>query len=149
MKEGASKKPASRTRWPRISNGLIWLMFCALAGTGLLLRWRLPPGSRGGRGLTALGWDRHEWGDLHSWVGYGFLLMLVVHLLMHWRWFWQIAARKRSWPLVMGLGGGVVIIAALVLLPVRDRIGQDDHRGGPRQHREGQMREMDHEERDE
>lgn len=110
-------------------------MFCALAGTGLLLRWRLPPGSRGGRGLTALGWDRHEWGDLHTWFAYGFLVLLVVHLLMHWRWFWQIAARKRSWPLVLGLGGGVVMIAALVLLPVRDRIAPGGDGGGPHQHR--------------
>ncbi len=33
----------------RASNLLLWLAFCALAGTGLLMAFRLPPGSRGER----------------------------------------------------------------------------------------------------
>ena len=85
-----------------ICNAMLWLVFCALSGTGLLLAFRLPPGSRGGRGLSALGWDRHEWGDLHAWISYAFLALILLHMALHWRWFWQIAARRRSWPLVAG-----------------------------------------------
>lgn len=112
---------------PRAFNGLIWVTFCGLAGTGLLLALRLPPGSRGGRGLSVLGWGRHDWGDLHTWLAYAFLLMVLVHLALHWRWFWKVAAAKRRWPLILGIGGGLVLIAAMALLPVEKRGSGAEH----------------------
>lgn len=127
-----SRKPSPRTRVPKVFNALIWVNFCGLAGTGLLLAWRLPPGSRGGRGLSALGWGRHDWGDLHTWLAYAFLALILVHLALHWRWFWQIAARKRRWPLLLGVGGGLALIVAMAVLPVQR--GADDHDDhGPKQ----------------
>lgn len=102
----------------RVLNLLLWLNFCALTGTGLLLAFRLPPGSRGGAGLRAIGLNRHQWGDWHSWIGYAFLALMVVHLALHWRWFWQVAARKRSWPLLLGLGAGLLLLLLLALQPV-------------------------------
>jgi hypothetical protein len=89
-----------------------------MSGTGLLLSFRLPPGSRGGRGLTALGWNRHEWGDLHSWISYAFILGILIHLALHWRWLWQIAAHKRSWPIWLGIGSGIVLMLLLIVQPV-------------------------------
>ena len=124
-------KPSPRTRVPKVFNGLIWIAFCGLAGTGLILAWRLPPGSRGGHGLSVLGWGRHDWGDLHTWLAYAFLAMVFVHLALHWRWFWQIAARKRRWPLLLGVGGGIALMVVLAGLPV-----ETDENGGP-QHGEG------------
>ena len=104
---------------PRILNGLLWLVFCGMSGTGLLLAYRLPPGSRGGRGLSALGLNRHEWGDIHTWLSYAFLGLIAMHLAMHWRWFWQVAARRRSWPLLVGIGAGLGLMLWLIFQPVR------------------------------
>lgn len=118
MSERPERKPSIRTVIPRILNAVMWLVFCAMVGTGLLLAFRLPPGSRGGRGLSALDMNRHEWGDIHTWLSYGFLALVVIHMALHWRWFWQIAARRRSWPLLAGVGAGLAIMAALVLQPV-------------------------------
>ncbi len=67
-----------------------------MGGTGLLLASQRPPGSRGGAGLHAMGLTRHERGDWHTGIGYLVLALLTMHLSGHWRWFWQIAARKRS-----------------------------------------------------
>ena len=61
----------SRNTALRLNNILLYLGFSFLLGTGLLLVFRLPPGSRGGHGLTMLGLSRHEWGDLHYWVALG------------------------------------------------------------------------------
>lgn len=113
-----TKKPSIRSLIPRICNAMLWLVFCALTGTGLLLAFRLPPGSRGGRSLSALGWGRHDWGDLHTWISYAFLALILLHMALHWRWFWQIAAKRRSWPLVAGLGTGMVLMLAIFLQPV-------------------------------
>lgn len=114
-----ARHPSIRVLLPRCLNFLLWMSFCAMSGTGLLLSFRLPPGSRGGRGLSALGWDRHAWGDLHTWISYAFILGILVHLALHWRWLWQIAARKRGWPIWIGIGSGLVLMLLLVFQPVR------------------------------
>lgn len=135
MTSQPTKSTRSRSTLPRIMNALLWLVFCAMAGTGLLLALRLPPGSRGGQGLLAAGLSRHEWGDIHTWLSYALLALLVVHLIHHWRWFWQVAAKKRSWPLVLGIGMGLALLLALVLQPVetkargRDEVGKGQGQG--------------------
>lgn len=96
----------------------LYLSFCTLAGTGLILAFKLPPGSRGGRGLTALGWSRHDWGDLHTWIAYLFISLIVCHLIINWSWLVKCAASGRSWRLFAGLAAGLAIVAAFCGLPV-------------------------------
>ena len=69
-----------------------------LAATGVILRWVLPPGSGGGHGhgfgggrgaaetKTLLGLGRHDWGDVHSVLALVFLLLMLLHLYLHWTW---------------------------------------------------------------
>lgn len=127
----------SRSFVPRVLNALLWLVFCGLAGTGLLLAFRLPPGSRGGRGLSAMGWDRHEWGDVHTWLAYAFLGLVAAHLALHWRWLWQVAAKRRSWPLLLGIGAGLAMIVWLVCQPVEQR-GRHGRESAAELHDQGQ-----------
>lgn len=111
----------------RILNLLLYLSFCLLTGTGLLMAFRLVPGRKGGRGLEVLGWSRHDWGDLHSWVSYAFIGLVCIHLWINWAWLTKVAARGHLWRLLLGLAIGAAIIAAFLLLPVT-------HRGGHRGH---------------
>lgn len=121
-----TRRGFSRSSVARVLNMLLWLVFCGMAGTGLLIAFRLPPGSRGGAGLASLGWTRHQWGDLHTWLSYAFLALVGIHLVLHWRWLWQVAGKKRPWPLLAGVGLGVVLIVGLLFLPVekRGRLGR-------------------------
>lgn len=123
-----------RTLLPRVLNIALWFSFCGMAGTGLLIAFRLPPGSKGGKGLEALGMGRHEWGDLHTWIGYAFILFIILHLAVHWRWLWQIAARKRAWPLLAGIGTGLCLIILLVFQPVTKAPGKLE---GQQKHQQG------------
>ncbi|MCB1068910.1 MAG: DUF4405 domain-containing protein [Verrucomicrobia bacterium] len=118
----------SKLNLNRVVNLCLWLCACVMTGTGLLIAFRLPPGSRGGRGLSILGWSRHDWGDLHRWFSYGFLALIVIHMLLHWRWLWTTACRKIKWPVVLGLLFGLAIIAVLWFLPITQ--GTDDHGEG-------------------
>lgn len=119
-----------RTYITRILNLLLWLTLCFLAGTGFLLAFRLPPGSRGGAGLQALGLGRHGWGDLHTWSSYAFLALLLLHLVMHWRWIWKVASQRRFLLVGAGVGAGVMLLLWLTFLPVFART--DDATGGGR-----------------
>jgi Domain of unknown function (DUF4405) len=102
----------------RVLNLLLYIAFCAMVGTGLLMAYRLPPGNRGGRGLTVLGMDRHEWGDVHLWISYIVIAAVIAHLGMNWTWLKKIAASMKPLRLLGGLLVGIVIIVVLLVLPV-------------------------------
>ena len=102
----------------RLLNFVLYVAFCAMIGTGLLLAYRLPPGNRGGRGLTILDMDRHEWGNVHLWIAYVVVAAVIAHLVMNWTWLTKIAASMKPWRLWVGLLLGIGIIVVLLLLPV-------------------------------
>jgi len=71
------------------------LIFLAL--TGFILKTILPPGTGGiGREITGgrgreevkelLSLARHDWGDIHFYLAAAFLVLMVVHIVMHWGW---------------------------------------------------------------
>lgn len=75
--------------------GLVDLLL--LAATGSIMKWVLPPGSgghgrgfRGGRGpgpvKEFLDLARHDWGDVHFVLSVLFLLLMLVHIVLHWTW---------------------------------------------------------------
>ncbi len=96
-----------------------------MSGIGLLLAFRMPPGSRGGHGIEALGMTRHEWGDIHTWLGYAFIVLVLAHLVVHWRWLWRAASKKRLWPLIGGLGAGLALALMIAVQPVSRPDGDD------------------------
>ena len=103
----------------RVLNGLMFLGGCFLAGTAWLLDERLPRGRVQGEGRpTLLGMNRHDWGDWHGWVGYVMVGLVVVHLLLHWRWLVKIAASQKPWRLVLGVVAGLVVTGFFIFAPV-------------------------------
>lgn len=79
------------------------LALLALAGivvTGLLMVLILPPGSRGGQGLSLWGWNRHLFGDVHLYLALGFVGLMLLHLWLHWSWVYattkQLAGSKAA-----------------------------------------------------
>jgi hypothetical protein len=68
-----------------------------LVFTGFIIRYILPAGSGGrGRALhdgqgaehikTLCGMTRHEWGDIHFYFAVAFIILLTVHMILHWAW---------------------------------------------------------------
>lgn len=87
-----------------------------LATTGTILKWVLPPGSgggggghgygfRGGRGpgpgtgqvQQLLGLGRHDWGDVHFVLALLFVLLILLHIVLHWTWI-KTCARSILFP---------------------------------------------------
>ena len=106
-----------RTWAARVLNLALYLSFCAMTGTGLMMAYRLPPGSQGGRGLTVAGLRRHEWGDIHLALSFAFVALIAVHLAMHWKWLVRVAGRESPARIWLGLGAGALIILMFLLIP--------------------------------
>lgn len=113
-----ARLPFPRASLNRALNLALFLGGCLLAGTGWLMDQRLPRG-RAGHGLTVLGWDRHQWGDLHAWTGYVLVVLVGLHLLLHAAWLRRVATQGHPWRLAAGLTAGAVIVGFFLLLPVR------------------------------
>jgi len=67
-----------------VSGFILWL---ALPGGG---------GYMGGRGVDSAAsflWSRGTWLDLHIWVGVAVVIMVVIHLVLHWRWIVSVTKR--------------------------------------------------------
>ena len=73
------------------------LNLLGLASTGFIMKYILPPGT-GGRGRRLHGgiggehikelWSmsRHEWGSIHFYLALLFVILMVLHIILHWGW---------------------------------------------------------------
>lgn len=91
---------------------LAYCAFAGLAATGLLLAYRLPSGSGA---AAVLGLTRHEWGSVHFYLAAGLLVLMIAHVVLHWRWVTNtfgalLAARAPRRP-GAGLGGTLALLA--------------------------------------
>ena len=60
----------NRTITKIIVDSVAAFLFLDMIATGYLLRFPLPPGSN--KTLSLLGFTRHQWGDIHFWIAWGF-----------------------------------------------------------------------------
>jgi len=100
--------------------------FVILTTTGVLMRYILPPGS--GRYSTIWSFDRHQWGDLHFWISVVFFSILILHLVLHWRWIrCVVTGRPREGSgFRVGLGiVGLTTVTALALSPLLTPVERD------------------------
>jgi hypothetical protein len=99
-------------------NFLSVTFFVSIITTGILLHYILPPGT--GRYVTIWGMDRHQWGGLHFWIAAVFILLIIIHLYLHWRWIVIMIRGKNGKGSLIGLLGipGLAIITVLAIAPL-------------------------------
>jgi hypothetical protein len=88
--------------------GLLWA-FALLAGSGLVMEYRLAGEYHLPTGATILGLGWSGWALLHLVMGYAMLGLVAGHIVLHWRWIWTAAVVKRSLPII-----GVLVVAGLL-----------------------------------
>jgi uncharacterized protein DUF4405 len=110
-----------KNTWKRWSDLTLYLVSCALLGTGLLLAYRLPHGHGAGRMVTFLGYGRHDWGTIHTWLAWVAIFLVVFHLILNREWLVEIAASRRLARLAAGILAGLLIGSAFLVLPVEQR----------------------------
>jgi hypothetical protein len=107
----------NRSKLNLIIDGLMFLAMAAIAGLGLLIKYVMPPGPdkiiKYGRNVTLLflGMDRHGWGRIHLAIGFVFLGLLALHIILHWRMTVNMYRK-----LITGKAGRAVAAAVFVLI---------------------------------
>jgi cytochrome b561 len=46
---------------------------------------------------TVLGWPRYIWVEIHSWMGVALAAIILVHIILHWRWIVETTKRAKSY----------------------------------------------------
>ena len=70
---------------------LLTLALALIAGIGFLVKYILPPGRErilkygDNQDLFFLGWDRHQWGNIHLIVAFVMLGLTLLHIVLHWQ----------------------------------------------------------------
>jgi hypothetical protein len=114
--------------------------FSLLTSTGLLLYFVLPPGN--GHRAAVWGMGRHDWGEIHLVLSLILLALMVVHLMLHWKWIRQVTkecSKKISQFSIYSVCGALLVLGLSIapfLSPV-ERIGGQSgtHKHGHRHHR--------------
>ena len=123
-----------------IIDALLLLSAAAIVGIGLLIKYVLVPGYLRweiyGRNvnLSLWGLDRHQWGTIHFIVGLIFLVLLVLHIVLHWTVIVSIYRelipnRLVRWIIALIL---VCITIALIVFPyfIKPEIAKQGHGHG-------------------
>ncbi len=80
----------NKTKINLVIDTAMLLVLVAIAGLGFLIKYVLIPGYEriavypGDVELYFMGFTRHEWGKIHLLLGFAFLFLLLIHIILHW-----------------------------------------------------------------
>ena len=102
---------------------ILLLLLTPMAGVGLMIKYVLLPGTERNEhygsdvDLEFLGLTRHEWGSVHLIISIIFLVLLLVHIILHWKMIICLFGRMvphKPLRIVLAtaiIGAGVLLIA--------------------------------------
>lgn len=106
----------SRATTNALLDALAAALFVAMLATGFVLQFVLPPGT----GKTWMLWSlaRHDWAQLHAVVSAVLLVVLGVHVALHWKWVVEVIGRRLAGRRVSGKGLAVVVSGSFAVLAI-------------------------------
>jgi hypothetical protein len=105
-----------------IIDALLLLCMAAIAGIGFLMKYVLVAGYRRWEiyeqnvSLFFCGLDRHQWGTIHLIIGIVFLVLLVIHVILHWSLIVTIYRRLIPNRLARWVAALIFVVVVIFLL---------------------------------
>jgi hypothetical protein len=100
-----------------------------LASTGILVRFVLPAGS--GHFMQLWGMDRHEWGQIHFWIAVALVVLLVLHIVLHWSWVIGMVKGRSGKRKGLRVGAAIVLFSVFLALASVPFLGKVEQAGEP------------------
>ncbi|MFC2151041.1 DUF4405 domain-containing protein [Bacteroidota bacterium] len=81
----------NKSKWNFVIDAIMFILMGIIAGLGLLIKYVLLPGTerwvKFGRNvdMTFWGFDRHDWGTIHFILGITLVVLLILHIILHWK----------------------------------------------------------------
>jgi hypothetical protein len=80
---------------------IMFLLALLQAVSGFLL-WLVIPGGHRGFGISRAGqladatilWSRYTWIELHDWTAVALVVMVIIHIALHWKWIVYMAKKS-------------------------------------------------------
>lgn len=106
----------SRTTTNALLDALAASLLVAMLATGFVLQFVLPPGT----GKTWMLWslERHDWAQLHAVVSAVLLVVVGVHVALHWKWVVEIIGRRLAGRRVSGKSLAAVVLGSSAALAI-------------------------------
>ena len=101
----------------RLLNYILYVLGILLAGTGIILKWKIPHGPAG-RDISLWGLGKHDWKDIHLWGGILLTLLVLWHLWLHRKWIINVACKKHAGKIFIGLLAPIVLVGAIIITPL-------------------------------
>jgi len=104
-----------RSDWQYIVDTLLFICFIGIAIVGFLMGLVIPRGPQASKEAKYfLSLYRHQWGNIHFYLCISFVVLLIIHLILSWRWIKGKARHlfHRGWTTMLVL---TVIVSLLVL----------------------------------
>lgn len=112
-------KPVTRNKLNITIDIIMFVVMVALAVIGFIMRYILIPGSerweKYGRNIDLTWWglDRHEWGFIHMLLGILIVILLVLHIIFHWKLIVCLVRR-----LIPGKKVRYITVAAVIMISI-------------------------------
>jgi hypothetical protein len=99
---------------PCLGNTALYLVTCALLGTGLLLELRMDVEDRP---ISVLGMGPDDWGEIHFAMALAFVALSILHIALNWPWLRTAFSKHKLAAMV--LIAGIVLLMTPLLWPAR------------------------------
>jgi len=102
-----------------VIDAIMLILLMTIAGLGFLIKYVLLPGYKrnalydGDIELYYLGLSRHEWGNIHLWLGIVFLAFMILHIILHWKMITCIFRKmicRKSYRIIISTSIGMATI---------------------------------------
>lgn len=108
------EKIMNRTKLNFIVDTIAFILFTFLFTTGMLIYFVLPPQS--GHLKTVLAMTRHQWGEIHFYIAFTLVLVLVAHFALHWKWVvCVIKGHSKEKSNIRLFVGAIILVILLVI----------------------------------
>jgi multisubunit Na+/H+ antiporter MnhB subunit len=90
--------------WQYLVDSLMFICIAGIAMIGILLAFFIPQGpSSPESSKYFLNLHRHQWGNIHLYLSIAFVLLVIIHLTLDWKWIKARAGQifKRGWKMAL------------------------------------------------